>query len=134
MLICIAQAQGALNSCVLGNTTIFAESPAENEVHALLQQLNQQSTSGNNNWSRNGSGGGGGGGGNQNKPMQNSASAGTLQATSDTWSTTTSSSQLWPSALWGAPQSSLETPDPHRATPSSLNSFLPGDLLGGESM
>lgn len=127
IVICMTQAQGALNSCVLGNTTIFAESPAENEVHTLLQQLNQQSTSGNNNWSRNG-------GNNQSKPMQNSASAGSLQATSDTWSTSTSTSQLWPSALWGAPQSSLETPDPHRATPSSLNSFLPGDLLGGESM
>ncbi|KAK7590071.1 hypothetical protein V9T40_001684 [Parthenolecanium corni] len=128
-----SKAQGALNNCVLGNTTIFAESPAENEVHTLLQQLNQQSSSSNNNWSRSG-GGGGGGGNNPSKPMQNSASAGSLQTTSDTWSSTSSTSQLWPSALWGAPQSSLETPDPHRGTPSSLNSFLPGDLLGGESM
>lgn len=128
----ITQAQGALNSCVLGNTTIFAESPAENEVHTLLQQLNQQSSSNNNNWPRNG-------GNNQGKPMQNSAvSAGSLQTTSDTWSSSSgggSSSQLWPSStLWGAPQSNLETADHHRTTPSSLNSFLPGDLLGGESM
>lgn len=121
----IQQAQGALNSCVLGNTTIFAESPAENEVHGLLQQLNQQGTSGNN-WSR-------GGGNNQNKQLQ-SSNTGSIQTPSDAWSTNAGSSQLWSSALWGGPPTSMDTSDPHRATPSSLNSFLPGDLLGGESM
>lgn len=99
-------------------------------MHTLLQQLNQQSTSGNN-WSR---GGGGAGGNNQNKPMQNSGNAGSMATPSDAWGSNAGSSQLWSSTLWGAPPSGLETPDPHRATPSSLNSFLPGDLLGGESM
>lgn len=84
----------ALNNCVLSNTTIFAESPAESEVQLILQHL--------------GSGGGsawrGGGGGAAGK---------------DSWG-------AFP-GLW---------PDQHeqRATPSSLNSFLPPDLLGGESI
>ncbi|XP_049868969.1 protein Gawky isoform X2 [Pectinophora gossypiella] len=85
-----AKAQMALNNCVLSNTTIFAESPAESEVQMILQHL--------------GSGGGGawrGGGGKE-----------------------------WPGAFPGL------WPDQHeqRATPSSLNSFLPPDLLGGESI
>lgn len=83
----------ALNNCVLSNTTIFAESPAESEVQMILQHL--------------GSGGGGawrGGGGGGGK---------------DGWA---GFPTLWP--------------DQHdqRATPSSLNSFLPPDLLGGESI
>lgn len=83
----------ALNNCVLSNTTIFAESPAESEVQMILQHL--------------GSGGGGAWrGGNK-----------------DGWA---GGGGAFPS-LW---------PDQHeqRATPSSLNSFLPGDLLGGESI
>ncbi|KAG6450365.1 protein Gawky [Manduca sexta] len=85
-----AKAQMALNNCVLSNTTIFAESPAESEVQLILQHL--------------GSGGGGAWRGGGNK---------------DGWNS-------YP-ALW---------PDQHdqRATPSSLNSFLPPDLLGGESI
>lgn len=85
-----AKAQMALNNCVLSNTTIFAESPAESEVQLILQHL--------------GSGGGGAWrGGGQTKE----------------WAGYNS---LWP--------------DQHdqRATPSSLNSFLPPDLLGGESI
>ncbi|XP_034830628.1 protein Gawky isoform X4 [Maniola hyperantus] len=87
-----AKAQMALNNCVLSNTTIFAESPAESEVQMILQHL--------------GSGGGGawrGGGG-----------------AKDGWG------GGFP-GLW---------PEQHeqRATPSSLNSFLPPDLLGGESI
>ncbi|XP_068632111.1 protein Gawky isoform X2 [Battus philenor] len=83
-----AKAQMALNNCVLSNTTIFAESPAESEVQLILQHL--------------GSGGGGGWRG----------------GSKDGWG--------YP-GLW---------PDQHeqRATPSSLNSFLPPDLLGGESI
>lgn len=36
------KAQMALNNCVLGNTTIYAESPSENEVQNILQHLPQQ--------------------------------------------------------------------------------------------
>jgi len=39
MCVVVAQAQGALNNCVLGNTTIFAESPGETEAHTLLAHL-----------------------------------------------------------------------------------------------
>lgn len=112
----VEQAQGALNNCVLGNTTIFAESPVESEVHALLQHLGQQGGS-NSGWNRPAAGGGGGGG--VSKPAG---------ATTDTWSTGWPSSNASSGSLWGAPPL-----DEHRATPS-LNSFLPGDLLGGESM
>lgn len=95
-----AKAQMALNNCVLSNTTIFAESPAESEVQMILQHLG---SGGGGAW-RGGGGGVGGGG---------AASA------KDSWG-------AFP-GLW---------PDQHeqRATPSSLNSFLPPDLLGGESI
>ncbi|XP_033150541.1 protein Gawky isoform X1 [Drosophila busckii] len=36
------KAQMALNNCVLGNTTMFAESPNENEVQSILQHLPPQ--------------------------------------------------------------------------------------------
>ncbi|XP_043482810.1 trinucleotide repeat-containing gene 6B protein isoform X3 [Leptopilina heterotoma] len=110
------KAQGALNNCVLGNTTIFAESPGDSEVHTLLQQLShggqqQTSASGNSGWGL--------------RPTNKTAQP------PDTWGG--SSSQLW-----GAPPSSnslwsnagLDSSDQQRATPSSLNSYLPGDLLG----
>lgn len=89
------QAQMALNNCVLSNTTIFAESPAESDVQMILQHL--------------GSGGGGAWrGGKEAAWAGGGGGAG-------------------PGFLW---------PDNHdqRATPSSLNSFLPPDLLGGESI
>ncbi|VVD04511.1 unnamed protein product [Leptidea sinapis] len=88
-----AKAQMALNNCVLSNTTIFAESPAESEVQLILQHL-----------------GSGGGGGWRAPPAT---------AAKDGWGG-------FP-GLW---------PDQHeqRSTPSSLNSFLPPDLLGGESI
>jgi predicted protein tyrosine phosphatase len=59
------------------------------------------------------------------------------QQGSDTWA----NNQLWggnnsgppgnTSSLWGAGADQI---DPHRTTPSSLNSFMPGDLLGSETM
>lgn len=103
-----------MNNCVLGNTTILAENPNEWETNAILQQMstNQQG----------GSSGAWRGGGSGKQPVT---------GTADTWSTG------WPSnasaaSLWGT--SPLDSADQARATPSSLNSFLPGDLLGGESM
>ncbi|XP_011298524.1 protein Gawky isoform X2 [Fopius arisanus] len=115
-----SKAQGALNNCVLGNTTIFAESPADSEVHTLLQQLShggQQQT---------GSSGGSGWG------LRSSNKAGPPP---DTWGGT--SSQLWgapptTNSLWS--NTGIDSGEAHRTTPSSLNSYLPGDLLGGESM
>lgn len=100
------KAQTALNNCVLGNTTILAENPTDWDANSLLQSIaNQQ---------------GGSSGG-----WRNSSS----KPGGDTWSTGWSNN---PSSLWT--NSSLDSADPARATPSSLNSFLPNDLLGGESM
>ncbi|XP_066140474.1 protein Gawky isoform X2 [Euwallacea fornicatus] len=104
------KAQTALNNCVLGNTTILAENPTDWDANTLMQNIaaNQQS------------GSSGGWRSSSTKP----GGAG------DTWSST-----AWPnnpSSLWG--NSTLDSSDPARATPSSLNSFLPNDLLGGESM
>ncbi|XP_050540976.1 protein Gawky isoform X3 [Daktulosphaira vitifoliae] len=129
-----SKAQGALNNCVLGNTTIFAESPTDAEVQMVLAHLSGGSagnTGGNNsvqqqqqqsNW-------------NNNRNGNNGNSQG--QQGSDTWA----NSQLWggnnsgppgtSSSLWGAGGDQI---DPHRTTPSSINSFLPGDLLGSETM
>lgn len=99
-----------MNNCVLGNTTILAENPSEWDASALLQQaVNQQNSSGA--WR-----------GSTNKPSTGA----------DTWSTSWSNSQSSASSLWGS--STLDTSDPARATPSNINSYLPGDLLGGESM
>lgn len=99
----VLQAQGALNNCVLSNTSIYSEMLAESEVQQLLQHLSAGSGATGGGWGR--------GGG---------------KAT--TWGSD------WPpasSSLWGGDA----PPDPHRSTPSSLNSFLPGDLLGpGDSM
>ncbi|XP_019771364.1 protein Gawky isoform X3 [Dendroctonus ponderosae] len=99
------KAQTALNNCVLGNTTILAENPTDWDASTLLQSIaNQQSSSGG--WRNSSSKPGG-----------------------DTWSTGWPNN---PSSLWA--NTPLDSSDPARATPSSLNSFLPNDLLGGESM
>lgn len=105
----LLQAQQALNNCVLGNTTILAESPAESDANNLLQQLAPQQSASTGAW--------------RSSNKQTTAA--------DTWNTG------WPpnptsASLWGA--TPMDNADPARATPSSLNSFLPGDLLGGESM
>ncbi|XP_022916638.1 protein Gawky [Onthophagus taurus] len=105
-----AKAQTALNNCVLGNTTILAENPSEWEASLHLQQVSSQQGGSTGSW--------------RNSGKQQ------VVGTADTWSTG------WPNAsstsLWGS--SALDSADQSRATPSSLNSYLPGDLLGGESM
>lgn len=104
------KAQQALNNCVLGNTTILAENPTEWEAGLHLQQVASQQSASSGTWR---------GSGKQQ-----------VSAADNTWSTgwpNTSSTSLWGSTP-------LDSGDQSRATPSSLNSFLPGDLLGGESM
>ncbi|VVC42069.1 Hypothetical protein CINCED_3A001568 [Cinara cedri] len=125
-----SKAQGALNNCVLSNTTIFAESPTDAEVQMLLTHLS--------------GGGGGSASGNNSSQQQSNWNNGRNgngnsqgQQGSDTWA----NSQLWggnnsgppsnTSSLWGGGADQI---DPHRTTPSSLNSFMPGDLLGSETM
>lgn len=130
------QAQGALNNCVLGNTTIFAESPADSEVHSLMTQLQMSQSQGPNagGWGsiRPGSGPNSSSGERGSGVAQPGAQP--TKPPPDTWggSSNSGSSQLWsaPSSasLWGAP--TMDGGDQHRTTPSSLNSFLPGDLLG----
>ncbi|XP_071444399.1 protein Gawky isoform X1 [Hetaerina americana] len=143
-----AKAQGALNNCVLGNTTIFAESPGESEVHSLLQHLGhgaqqqQQQGGSSTPWGIRGAGAAPQVVSSNPQahfaPVAPNSQSGQppSKAASDAWSGG-GGSQLWPSpsasSLWGAPPLDGGN-DQHRATPSSLNSFLPGDLLGGESM
>ncbi|XP_050502788.1 protein Gawky isoform X1 [Diabrotica virgifera virgifera] len=103
------KAQTTLNNCVLGNTTILAENPTDWDANTLLQQVASQQSGSSGAWR-----------GSSKQPTG-----------ADTWSTG------WPNnssstSLWAAPQ--LDNSDPARGTPSSLNSFLPNDLLGGESM
>ncbi|XP_060522556.1 protein Gawky isoform X3 [Cylas formicarius] len=105
------KAQTALNNCVLGNTTILAENPTDWDASTLLQSIANQQGASSGGWRAS-----------STKP---GVSAG------DTWSTG------WPNnpsgvGLWAT--TSLDSNDPARATPASLNSFLPNDLLGGESM
>ncbi|BES99135.1 Trinucleotide repeat containing 6C [Nesidiocoris tenuis] len=108
------KAQGALNNCVLGNTTIYAENPSEGDVNQLLQHLghsaggSQNANQGANQWRQ------------QSNP-EPSYGQGLWAGAGN------SASGAGATSLWG-------DSDQHRATPSSINSFLPGDLLGGESM
>ncbi|XP_066909422.1 protein Gawky isoform X2 [Halyomorpha halys] len=99
------KAQGALNNCVLGNTTIFAESPSETDVLSLLQHLGGQGSA---------------------------ASGSSAWRGKEAWG----NSQLWGATGASSTAASLWAgdSDQHRNTPSSINSYLPGDLLGGESI
>lgn len=159
LLIYVKQAQNALNNCVLGNTTIYADLANESDVQGWLQQLGmpaqqqqpqQQTSASGSSWGVRGStpgtggngnggsgnGNGGGGGGNTGKASANAGGDNNWGASgsggggggggsggggpaSSPWST-------GPSSVWSTPSpSSLN---------ASLNSFLPGDLLGNESM
>jgi len=131
------KAQNALNNCVLGNTTILAETTGEHEVEIIMRTISS-------------------GGGSQGQPpvSHRGSTPGTAFGTGvgpsqvsqggynslakstsgDTWSalgsgvslgwpTTSSSSSALGGSVWGAPDG-----DQHnRNTP--LNSFLPNDLL-----
>lgn len=110
----IFQAQGALNNCVLGNTTIFAESPSETDVLQLLQHLGHSTGGGQNSGQSSGSWRPGG------KP-EPSYSQGL-------WAGGNNGNSSSGNSLWG------DSNDQHRSTPSSINSFLPGDLLGEGSI
>ena len=147
---------------MLGNTTIYADLANESDVQGWLQQLgmpaqqqqqqqqqqNQQqqqqqaASSSVGGWGVRGStpgagsnsGNGNGGGGVGSNAAKGSANAG------DNWGAGTGggpSSSPWstgPNSVWSTPALDGGL----RTTPSSLNaslnSFLPGDLLGNESM
>ncbi|XP_038110226.1 protein Gawky isoform X2 [Culex quinquefasciatus] len=129
------KAQQALNNCVLGNTTICAESPLASEVQTILQHLGIPGGANNNNINNNNNGNinvgsAGLGNNNNNNNAQPWRSSGSQQANirsaADTWGSG------WPSSGAGA---NLWTPldgPTERGTPSNLNSFLPENLLGGE--
>lgn len=148
------KAQSTLNNCVLGNTTIFAEFANETDIQQFLQQSGNTTNVA---WSQQGSSGSGGSSvGNNSGVRSNSAVAPTASSSSFSqygnkieagggpshWNGTglnLHSGQLWslqPSpnagALWGN-NTLTDAMDP-RGTPSSLNSYLPGDLLGGENV
>jgi len=110
------KAQNALNNCVLGNTTILAETASETDVFNLMQGLN--------------------GGASVNSAQSSSNNAGFTSGNpnktggENPWGVAMrDNSPLWNNSPWGS--SSMDAPD--RSTPSSLNNLLPGDLLGGES-
>uniref|UniRef100_A0A182SKS2 UBA domain-containing protein n=1 Tax=Anopheles maculatus TaxID=74869 RepID=A0A182SKS2_9DIPT len=132
------KAQLALNNCVLGNTTICAESPTDSEVQTILQHLGLPGQNGGN---VGGAGGGSSGsGGSQNSTtggltggIGNSNMAQTWRSNgpitgrvTDTWGPSWSSS-AGGGNLW----TPLDGPT-ERGTPSNLNSFLPENLLVGE--
>lgn len=138
-----AKAQGALNNCVLGNTTILADFANESDMQQFLQQSGHPgaataAASVNSSWGQ---------GSTSTAPVSTSyrsafgqyASGSKNSSDNTQWNNapgTTSLSQLWPlqgNNLWNGPSLGAD-PEQHRATPSSLNSFLPGDLLGSESV
>ena len=134
---------------MLGNTTIYADLANESEVQNLLQQLGlpaqqqqqqqnqQQQQAATGGWGVRGStpGSGSNGSGSSGAAASNTAKP----ATGDNWGSGAAgpSSSPWstgPSSVWSTTGLERDL----RATPSSLNaslnSFLPGDLLGNESM
>lgn len=157
-----AKAQSALHNCVLSNTTMLAYIPSEAEVAQFLQLANgtqHQQQHPMPSW-----GGGGGGAFHQppqqqqrpplqyapGRPAKPAEPWSTAAPSSSAVSSSSNASHLWsfPGAgggLWAAPQTSQagggSNPgglDHDHGAPggpqSSLNSFLPGDLLSGESM
>uniref|UniRef100_A0A182M9N8 RRM domain-containing protein n=1 Tax=Anopheles culicifacies TaxID=139723 RepID=A0A182M9N8_9DIPT len=128
-----SKAQLALNNCVLGNTTICAESPTDGEVQTILQHLGLPGQNGGNVGGGSSSGGGGqntttgaGGIGNSNMAQTWRSNGPITGRVTDTWGPSWSSSGGG-SNLW----TPLDGPT-ERGTPSNLNSFLPENLLVGE--
>ncbi|XP_053673775.1 protein Gawky-like [Anopheles nili] len=119
------KAQLALNNCQLGNTTIYAEIPTENEIQCILPHL-----IGSSNGMANGQAGGGGG---QNWRL--SAAAQSQPMVSRTNSVV---QDPWNSSAWGASNTgqslwnTLDGGTGDRGTPANLNSLLPENLLGTE--
>lgn len=121
------QAQKALHQCLLGNTTIHANTATDNEVSMILQQLGVNPQQSGNSLASSGS----------NTPMTSAAivtSSSLLPTTSgaDTWGMPAASSGS--GSIWSMPElgggggSAGQGGDNQRGTP--LNSLLPGDLLG----
>ncbi|XP_035226493.1 protein Gawky-like isoform X2 [Stegodyphus dumicola] len=127
-----SKAQSALNNCVLGNTTMLADIPSEGEIQQYLQVSSGQS--GNNTWpSSQQQQSGGGTSGYHGASSSAFYSGSTNGAGSSNWNGNVSTSQLWSfsnSSLWGSGQPSND----HDASTNPMNSYLPGDLLGGEPM
>ncbi|KAJ6641976.1 Protein Gawky [Pseudolycoriella hygida] len=99
------KAQMALNNCVLGNTTICAESPSEGEVQSILQHLGvpaSQSQSG----ATSGSGGTVGGSVSSGQSAWRQPSQATPSRSVDTWG----SGSVWPSANVAGGGNNLWTP------------------------
>ncbi|KAG8197988.1 hypothetical protein JTE90_029382 [Oedothorax gibbosus] len=125
------KARSALNNCVLSNTTILVDIPTEGEVKAYLQLANgssnsASSASGATTWSSGEPGfNGGSSSGKLGTANWNSTSLNLQSSSSDVWSFSSGSggNGLWPM------QTTPTDHDPCIASP--LNSFLPGDLLGG---
>lgn len=90
----------------MGNTTILAENPTDWDANTLLQQLATQQNGGTGNW--------------RNSSKQ------TTESWNTGWSNNQSSGNPWST-------SSTDCND-QRGTPANLNSYLPNDLLGGESI
>lgn len=91
----------------MGNTTILAENPSDWDANNLLQQLASQQNGSSGNWR-----------------------GSTKQTPTESWN------MGWPNNSssanpWSAPPLDCNEP---KGAPSNLNSFLPNDLLGGESI
>lgn len=134
------KARSALNNCVLSNTTILVDIPTEIEVKQYLQLTSGQINSSVSWPSGNGNSDSTFSSGSSFPISASSNSSGNGNASSkigaSNWNNTSlnlQSSNLWSfsgtgNSLWGMQSSSN---DHDQCIPSSLNSFLPGDLLGG---
>ncbi|XP_076337193.1 protein Gawky-like isoform X3 [Tachypleus tridentatus] len=129
-----AKAQSALNNCVLGNTTILADIPSEAEVQQYLQLASSSGMV----WASSQPSGtvstSTPGFRSSNSSYPFSGGGGSSRLESNAWNSP-ASSHLWAfpgsgGSLWSTPFVSERDQNAR----SLLNSFLPGDLLGSESM
>uniref|UniRef100_UPI00358DE666 trinucleotide repeat-containing gene 6C protein-like isoform X3 n=1 Tax=Myxine glutinosa TaxID=7769 RepID=UPI00358DE666 len=144
-----SKAQKSLHMCVLGNTTIVAEFASDDDINRFFAQASaatswpptsslppsagpvRQNSSGNRLSNRQGPSTPGGG---------VFASRWGVQETISPWSSVESSvnqapgAQSPPSAIWGDGGAVDRARSRLAQSPPPLNSFLPGDLLGGEAM
>lgn len=113
-----AKAQGNLNNCILSNTTILAEFASDADVKGVIGSGASASSGSSSGWP----------GPRQPTPTSSGSKV-------EPWSTATTSS-LWGPSGNGSSAASLwsndASTDQHRATPSSLKSFLPDGLLTSE--
>lgn len=134
------QAQKALNNCLLGNTTIHAITIPESDVQGFLQSMGVQSSAASASSVSSPSlvtssmGSTHPRGGSLMNPARGNKGGEAAGGWGGAPATSSSSSLFSGGAVWGAPDSSFQQGGSDNSRNTTLNSLLPGDLLGENNM